>query len=147
MPDLVVADYWGGNLFGNGSVGVLLDNSAPPDRTPPMITVSATPKVLWPPNGKLVPVTFSGKIKDTASGVNSKEAVFTVKDEYGQIQPKGTLSLSGSGTYSFSVLLQASRLGIDKDGRRYTIKVMASDNAGNIGSNTTVVTVPHDQGH
>jgi FG-GAP-like repeat len=147
MPDLIVANYWGGNSFGNGSVGVLLNNSAPPDRTPPVITVSATPKVLWPPNGKLVPVTFSGKINDTASGVNSKTAAFAVKDEYGQIQPNGTVRLSISGTYSFSVLLQASRLGIDRDGRRYTITVAASDNAGNIGSNTTVVTVPHDQGH
>jgi hypothetical protein len=147
MPDLIVSNYWGGNLFGNGSVAVLLNNSAPPDRTPPMITVSATPKVLWPPNGKLMRVTFSGKINDTASGVNSKTAVFAVKDEYGQIQPNGILRLSSSGTYSSSILLQASRLGIDKNGRRYTITVAASDNAGNIGSKTTVVTVPHDHGH
>jgi FG-GAP repeat len=147
MPDLIVANYWGGNSFGNGSVGVLLTNGAPTDRKRPVITISATPKVLWPPNGKLVPVTLSGKINDTGSGVNSKTAVFAMQDEYGQIQSRGTIRLSVSGTYSFSVLLQASRLDIDKDGSAYAITVVATDNAANIGSKTTVVTLPHDQGH
>jgi hypothetical protein len=145
MPDVIVANYWGGNSFGNGSVGVLLNNSPPPDRVPPVVTVSATPKLLWPPNGKLVPVIFSGKITDTGSGVNSKTAAFEVKDEYGKIQPTGAVTLSVSGTYSFKILLQDSRLGLDKDGRHYTITVFASDNAGNNGSKTSVVTVPHDQ--
>jgi len=40
-----------------------------------------------------------------------------------------------------------SRLGTDLDGRHYTITIRASDNAGNAGSKTGVVTVPHDQGN
>jgi FG-GAP-like repeat len=142
-PDLIVANYWGGNSYGNGSVGVLLNNT-PFDTTPPMITLSATPKVLWPPNGRMVPVRISGTITDTGSGV----AAFAVTDEYGKIQPRGTITLGPAGNYSFSVLLQASRLGTDtdKDGRRYMVTVQASDKAGNSGSKTTVVTVPHDLG-
>jgi len=43
-------------------------------------------------------------------------------------------------------LLQASRLGSDLDGRRYTIAVGANDNTGNAASKSIAVIVPHDQG-
>ena len=116
------------------------------DTTPPVITLSATPKVLWPPNGKMVPVTISGTITDTGSGVNLSSTAYSVTDEYGEVQPTGAITLGAGGSYSFTVLLQASRLGTDQDGRHYTITVRASDNAGNGGSQASVVTVPHDQG-
>jgi hypothetical protein len=84
-PDLVVANYYGGNGFFNGSVGVLLNNSVPVDTTPPTITLSSTPKVLWPVDGKMVPVTISGTITDTGSGVNPSSAAYAVQDEYGRV--------------------------------------------------------------
>jgi hypothetical protein len=65
---------------------------------------------------------------------------------HGEVQPAAAISLGAGGSYSFTVLLQASRLGTDLDGRHYTITVRASDNAGNSGSQANVVTVPHDQG-
>jgi hypothetical protein len=139
-PDLLVTN---GNFF----VSVLLNNSAPSDTSPPVITISATPKVLWPPNGKLVPVTVSGAITDMGSGVNAKTAAYAVKDEYGEVQPTGAITLGPGGNYSFTVLLQASRRGSDLDGRRYTINVRARDNAGNSGSKARAVTVPHAQEH
>jgi hypothetical protein len=43
-------------------------------------------------------------------------------------------------------MLQASRLGTDKDGRHYAIDVSASDIAGNTGFASAVVVVPHDMG-
>jgi hypothetical protein len=141
-PDLVVI---GVDRFGNGAVGVLLNNTA--DTTPPVITVSATPRLLWSPNGKMVPVTVSGTIIDTGSGVKAGSATYALKDEYGEIQPIGTITLSPEGNYSFTVLLQTSRQGSDLDGRRYMVTVRAKDNAGNGGSNTSTVTVLHDQGH
>ena len=116
------------------------------DTTPPVITLSATPKVLWPPNGKMVPVTISGTITDTGSGVNLSSTAYSVTDEYGEVQPTGAITLGAGGSFSFTVLLRASRLGTDQDGRHYTITVRASDNAGNGGSQASVVTVPHDQG-
>jgi hypothetical protein len=79
--------------------------------------------------------------------VNVNSAAYAVKDEYGEVQPRGAITLGPGGAYSFTILLQASRLGTDLDGRRYTVTVQARDNAGNGGSKTTVVTVPHDQGH
>lgn len=145
-PDLVVTNLCADSCL-SGSVGVLLNNGAPLDTTPPSITLSATARLLWPPNGKMTRVTLSGTITDTGSGVNTKTAAYAVTDEYGKVQPGGAITLDPTGSYSFAILLQASRLGTDRDGRRYTITVRASDNAGNTASNTTAVTVPHDQGH
>ncbi len=120
------------------------------DTTPPMITVSANPTTLWPPNGKMVPVTVSGTMTDNepgGTGVNASTVAYAVTDEYGQVQPKGGVTLKADGSYSFIIQLQASRNGDDLDGRQYTITVSAQDNAGNKGSAATGVTVPHDQGH
>jgi hypothetical protein len=113
-----------------------------------VITVSATPKTLWPPNGKMVPVTIAGMITETDSGVDpNTPPAYAVKDEYGLIQPSGPITtLDVSGRYSFRIQLQASRKGNDKDGRQYTIIVSAQDKAGNMGSAFTRVIVPHDQG-
>jgi hypothetical protein len=117
------------------------------DVTPPVITITATPKTLWPPNGKMVPVTISGTIKDAESGVNASTAAYAVIDEYGLIQPSGQITTldATTGSYTFRIQLQASRNGNDKDGRQYTIIVSAQDNEGNQGSKSTIVTVPHDQ--
>jgi hypothetical protein len=115
------------------------------DTTPPIITVAVSRATLWPPNGKMVPVTVSGTITDTGSGVNVNSAAYAVKDEYGEVQPHGAITLGPGGAYSFTILLQASRLGTDLDGRRYAVTVRAKDNAGNGGSKTSVVNVPHDQ--
>jgi virginiamycin B lyase len=118
-----------------------------PDTAPPAIAVSVSPNRLWPPNGKMTSVRISGTITDTGSGVNTKTAAYSVKDQYGTVQPHGAITLARDGTYSTTILLQASRNGRDLDGRSYTVAVTAADNAGNFGSNTTVVVVAHDQGH
>jgi hypothetical protein len=135
-PDLLVAN-------GSGSVGVLLNNT-PFCTTPLVITVSTTPTALWPPNGNMIPVTVSGTITDTGCTVTN--AAYAVTDEYGQVQPSGPVTLGPGGAYSFTVLLQASRLGNDLDGRLYTITVSASNNAGETRSQAGPVIVPHDQG-
>jgi hypothetical protein len=117
------------------------------DTTPPLVTISATPKTLWPPNGAMISVTISGKVTDFESGVNPSTVTYAVTDEYGSLQPSGAVILKPDGSYSFSLPLQASRNGNDQDGRNYTITVTAQDNAGNTASASTIVTVPHDQGY
>ncbi len=117
------------------------------DVTPPVVKVLVNSSTLWPPNGKMVPVVVGGSITDALSGVNPSTASFAVVDEYGQIQPNGPVTLHAGGTFSFTVMLQASRNGDDTDGRHYTINVTAADYAGNTGSASAVVNVPHDQGH
>jgi hypothetical protein len=116
--------------------------------SPPVITITATPETLWPPNGKLVPVTVSGKITDAGSGVNASTAAYVVTDEYGLIQPSSYITNlnATTGNYTFTIQLQASRNGNDRDGREYIITVYTKDNAGNTGSAATSVRVARDQG-
>jgi hypothetical protein len=136
-----VASYWVSGIIDSFTLG------RGEDVTPPAVTVSATPKTLSPPNGKMVTVTVSGTITDASSGVNASTATYAVTDEYGSVQPSGKVTLGSNGSYSFTIQLQASRNGNDQDGRHYTIKVNAQDNAGNSGSAYAGVTVPHDQGN
>jgi len=105
------------------------------DKTPPDVSIDANPKEIWPPNGKMVDVAITGFAKDNY--LFSK--TFTVRDEYDLIEP--TISDFGA-----TIQLEAKRNGSDKDGRRYIIKAVAEDLAGNIAENQTQVIVPHDQG-
>jgi glycosidase len=130
-----------------GNISSLVTLAVNIDLTPPAIAVSANPSSLWPPNHKMVPVTISGTITDNLSGVDPSTAAFAVSDEYGTVQPSGPVNLGADGSYSFIILLEASRDGTDKDGRQYTITVSAKDLAGNLASAATLVIVPHDQGH
>jgi hypothetical protein len=95
----------------------------------------------------MVPVTVSGQIIARGCLLDTNTAAYAVKDEYGLVQPSGLVALDATGGYSFTVLLEASRLGRDINGRRYTIAVHVSDNAGNTGSQAKMVTVSHDQEH
>ena len=96
-PDLIATNFF------SDDVGVLLNNGPFSDTTPPVITLSAAPTVLWPPNGRVVPVTISGTITDTGSGVNLGSAVYSVTDEYGEVQPKGAIILGPEGNYGACV--------------------------------------------
>lgn len=117
------------------------------DTTPPVLTATATKTQLWPPNGKMVPVTISGTITDTGSGVDLGSGSYSTVDSYGKVQPGGVFTINPGGTYSFTISLEASRRGGDETGRTYTVTISARDIAGNVGTATVVVTVPHDQGH
>jgi hypothetical protein len=143
----------GGEFFqnpGDPDLGAIkLDGTTgfdfPVDTAPPALSVSVHPSRLWPPNGQMVSVAVSGTITDNNSRVDATTAIFSVADEYGHIQASGPVSLGSGGSYLFTISLQASRRGNDRDGRQYTIRVSAEDLAGNPGSTSTVVTVPHDQ--
>jgi hypothetical protein len=119
----------------------------PSDTIPPEIMVSATPETLWPPNGKLVPVTIGATITDAGSGVDQSTVTCEVADEYDGVQSCGEVTVGLEGSYTFTIALEAARRGNDADGRHYTITISAQDNAGNEGIETTSVLVPHDQGH
>ena len=83
QPDLLIANQCADNSdrCNLTSVGVLLNNTEALDTTPPAFTISASPERLWPPNGKWVPVTVSGVITDSGSGMNASSAAYAVTDE------------------------------------------------------------------
>ena len=101
----------------------------------PTVTVTATPNILWPPNHKMVDVRIDGSATDGMSGVAS--VVISVTDEYGIYN----MTVPGFGS---TIQLEAWREGTDKNGRVYTITVVATDNAGRYSTATTQVIVPHD---
>jgi hypothetical protein len=90
-------------------------------------------------------VVIWGVIRDAESGVVASSVEYAVIDEYGQIHPTGHMALDSAGTYSFTVLLNASRENSDTDGRHYRIRVSARDNAGNRAVKWNNVIVPHDR--
>ena len=131
--------------YNGSSDAFVVKISVPP--TPPSVSCTATPSTLWPPNGKPMLVIVSGNITPGTSPLVSGGARYEVIDEYGRVQPSGSITLGAAGTYSFGVSLIAARNGYDRDGRAYTIIVTGRDQIGNVGSCSVVVTVPHDRGH
>jgi len=134
----------GNNFLGSSATPQSITATPIPDAVPPVISVSANPKTLWPPDGGMVRVTVLGTITDAGSGVSAHSAHYAVADEYREVQPQGTIKMDSEGNYSFTVLLRAARRGDDMNGRTYQITVRAQDNAGNAKAESTVVTVPHD---
>jgi hypothetical protein len=130
---------------GSGTGGITITNINGVPQTPPNVSCTANPTTLWPPNGKSVLVTVSGTITPGTSPIVS--AAYAVTDEYGQVQPSGTITLRAGGSYSFGISLIAARNGNDPNGRTYTIMIGSKDTIGNLGFCSTVVTVPHDQGN
>src|SRR3989344_3387747 len=104
------------------------------DKTPPEISIWTEPSIIWPPNGKNVSVRINGTIDELHLASKS----FTVNDEYGN--PVPVISDFGD-----TIFLEARRIDDDLDGRKYIIKVMAWDLAGNTSSAETKIIVPHDK--
>lgn len=94
--------------------------------------VIAEPPLLWPPNSKLVDVKLTAEVP----GASAVE--FRIVDEY------GTHSQTANGAKA-TVQLEAWRESQDKDGRTYTVTVIATDDDGNKRLATTEVIVPHEK--
>src|SRR5262245_8559684 len=108
------------------------------------ISLSADPSVIWPPNGKTVPVTISGAGADAVSGLAGVS--YVVIDEYGL--PLGVPSRllgGGSATWADQLAVEASRNGYDLDGRVYQALATLTDVAENTATATAIIRVPHDQ--
>jgi hypothetical protein len=144
-PDLVVANVCADDTLDcrRASVGVLL-NDASFCTVPPVVTLAVTPRSLWPPNGKMVPVAVSGTVT-ASSGCAVQATSYVVQDEYGRVQPSGRVAAHAAGKFNFTLWLQASRLGADIDGRAYVLTVSAIDEAGKTGSASKAVIVRHDK--
>ena len=116
------------------------------DTTPPVIlSLTATPDVLWPPNHKMRPIRVTVQAQDICGPVSlnidsiqSSEA----SDALGSGHTAPDWALAGPRKVS----LRAERSGRGS-GRIYTIKVKVTDLANNSSFGTVQVFVPHDRGH
>jgi len=107
------------------------------DTTPPAFTsISASPNVLWPPNGKLTDIVISATVSD--ADPSPVVRIFNVTSN------EAITSSDWSITGLMTLKLRADRLS-SGTGRVYTVYVEAIDNKGNRSVATVTVTVPHDQ--
>jgi hypothetical protein len=112
------------------------------DATPPAITCLPTPSTLWPPTGKLVPVTVGVTVTDETSGPDG----FLLT---GAATSLGDLAQDvvdfDVDTPDVAGLLRAKRPGTASE-RIYSLTYSAEDLAGNTTGCVGTVAVPHDQG-
>jgi hypothetical protein len=116
------------------------------DTVPPVIvSATATPDTLWPPNHKMAAINVSAVVTDNCGlttwkiiGVQSNEPANGLGD--GNTAPDWVIT----GDHTVSVLSERSGKG---NGRVYTITLQAKDAAGNLSALKTVtVKVPKSQG-
>jgi hypothetical protein len=129
------------NNSSTGSFTVTVDATPPPVDTeaPTIVSVSATPNVLQPPNGKLVDVELTISVIDNLDsspyvGIYDVTASETIDPDDSNI------------TGPTSLQLRAQR-NSQNTGRVYTVHVEAIDDAGNRSVSSVTVTVPHDNGN
>lgn len=112
------------------------------DNAPPVMTCTASPSVLWPPNNKMVPV----KLNVTAVSAAFGPTPFTlssISTSQGNIGSEFQGFVDGQSSTEGSLL--ASRLGNDKVRQVYTFVYQSTDQLGLTGTCTVNVQVPHDQ--
>jgi hypothetical protein len=114
------------------------------DKTDPVVTVEVNPKLIFPPTKQKVTVNVKGNVSDELSGIDVSSGSYQVVDEYGKADSEGEFTINENGNFAFTVDVIGSRKGRDRNGRTYSIKVTAMDEAGNSTTTTVVVRVLHD---
>ena len=113
------------------------------DTGAPVVSLTATPSLIWPVTGEPVNVRIDGNGSDSISGLASVR--YTVTDEYGTPLSLPLRTLTGnSNTWSETLTVVASREGTDLDGRLYVVVATLTDVAGNTATTRTNILVPHD---
>ena len=122
---------------GHPALSVLLEKL---DTTPPSLSVSVSPAVLWPPNEKLIPITVTLTVKDDYDlQPEIKLESITANEPLG----KEDIKDAQIGTDDRQFKLKAE--GKSKAGRIYTVTYSATDGTGNKTTASATVTVPHDE--
>lgn len=121
-----------GGETAEGSFNVhVLDSDAPV-----IHSVTATPDVLWPPNGKMVDVTITATADDA---IDPDVEVRIIEVTANETIDEDDWEVTGALTLQ----LRATRSG-GAEPRIYTIVVQAVDDSGNSARATAMVRVPHD---
>jgi uncharacterized delta-60 repeat protein len=113
------------------------------DSTPPDLTVSVTPSVLWPPNHLYVTVRATVYATDDSGVDPSIELVSLTSNEPDNGADDGNTAndIVASPTDPYTVQLRAERSGTGR-GRVYTLTYRATDGSGNSTTKSATVIVP-----
>ncbi len=112
---------------------------------PVIVSASANPKTLWPPNHKMVTVRVNANVTD-ACGEPTWKVIAVKSSQPANGKGDGNTAVDFRIIDDHTVELRAERSGNDKNGRVYSIVLQAIDDAGNKSESKTVeVVVPRDQ--
>jgi hypothetical protein len=123
------------------------------DTTPPDLSLSVSPAMLWPPNHKMIPIGISVAATDICDPNPVVELVLVESSEGDLIDTFDpaidTTEVIGKKGNDIQLVdgqlyLRAERSG-KSSGRVYTITYEATDASGNTATETATVTVPHNQ--
>ena len=112
------------------------------DKDPPVMTCTADPSELWPPNGKLVHVQTSVEAVDAVFGPMPFTLIATSTS---QGNPQADIKGFDIGKPDTDGALRARRDGKIPAGRLYQLVYESADPLGNVGRCTIRIDVPHDQ--
>jgi hypothetical protein len=112
--------------------------------TPPTLAVTASPAGLWPPNGKLVPITVLVDFGASAAAAPVVTLTSITCDD--GCSPSTDIVGAAYGTDDRTFQVRAKRTG-GGAGRTYTITYTATDSSQQQATATATVRVAHDQGH
>jgi len=138
----------GGPEQGTGSVHLGL--TAPQDVTPPDISVTVSPDMLWPPNHKMVDIVATVTVSDVCDTAPTVVLTNVTSDEPDDAKGNGDgktvndIQGNDTGTEDYEFQLRAERAG-KGDGRTYTITYTVTDASGNSADAIATVEVPHDR--
>lgn len=113
------------------------------DTMVPTLAPVASQSILWPPDGKMVPITIQANAADN-DGLPVVLTVTIACNESGT--GFWTTPAINQTTGVISLSLQAARAGNNKDGRQYTITITATGQSGIPSTTNVKIVVPHDQG-
>lgn len=118
------------------------------DDNPPSLEVSLSPRLLWPPNHRLVDVEATITVQDDVDPHPVVRLVSISSSEPGNGLGDGDtpndIQGADTGTDDRQFQLRAERSGTGAD-RTYTVVYEATDSAGNVTTVSTTVTVPHSR--
>ncbi len=114
------------------------------DREPPVLNVSVTPSVLFPPNHQMVEITPTITVTDDRDADPRVDLISVTSNEGDDVRGDGNTSQDVSVDASGRIFVRAERSAL-AEGRIYTITWRARDDSGNTSTASATVTVPHDQ--
>ncbi len=94
-------------------------------------------------NNKPIQIELSGSVA-VPDGCEIDNAQYQLTDEYGELDKVDALQLNVDGSFAVAIPVVASRKGNDKDGRLYTVKFVAENEAGVGESVETNIVIMHD---
>jgi len=121
------------------------------DTTLPVISVTVSPTILWPPNHKMVDIVATVTVSDICDAAPTVVLTSVTSNEPDDAKGNGDgktvndIQGAETGTEDYEFQLRAERAGAD-DGRVYTVTYTATDASGNSASASATVVVPHDMG-